>query len=70
MDRFQIDTFVSNNCWDKEKCMRELVDYLNKLGDSIRIIDIEKEWKIDNNLADYSPKTILEATIIYEELNL
>lgn len=69
MNRFQTDTFESNRCWDKENCMEELTEYLNKLGDNIQVIDIEKEWKIDNNLADYSPKVFLKAIIIYEELS-
>ena len=63
---FKMETFETEMCWDKQGCLEKLVEILNSLDD-VTIIDIEKDWKIDNNKASYSPRVYLVATVIYKE---
>ena len=53
--------------WHSRKdCLVELTSFLNTLG-NVDIVDIEKSWHEDKNLADYKPRNYLTAFIIYKE---
>lgn len=39
----KVETFSSKMHYDKSSCYEELATFLNKLGEDVEVLDIEKE---------------------------
>ena len=67
---FRCENVVTDHHYDRSECLKELSAKLNSLEEDygdIQIIDIDKSFKVDKNIADYSGNVFLEAVIIFKD---
>lgn len=67
---FRCENVVTDRHYNRSECLQELSARLNSLEEDygdIQIIDIDKSFKVDKDIADYRENVFLEAVVIFKD---